>query len=34
MERKYKTNHITHVVCVVSSGITREDQVQAMGLLM
>ena len=33
MEQKNK-NHITHTICVVKSGITHEDKLQAMGSIL
>jgi hypothetical protein len=34
MEQKNKTSHITHAIYVVKSGITHQDKLQAMGLIL
>lgn len=34
MEQKNNTNPITHTIYVVKSGVTYQDKLQAMGLIL
>jgi hypothetical protein len=34
MEQRNETNHITHAIYVVKSGVTHQNKLQAMGLIM